>query len=146
MTISLEPAFAALAGSTIGGLTTLAVTWIAQRTQLRASLGARDQTAREKLYKQFIEEAAKLFGDALVSNKLEISNLIGAYALLSRIRLISSIETVEKAELVLRTIIGLYSSPNKTSADLRADIEAHKLDLLRDFSDAARNELLRLHY
>ena len=143
---SLEPAFAALAGSTIGGLTTLAVTWIAQRTQLRASLGARDQTAREKLYKQFIEEASKLFGDALVSNKFEFSMLIGAYALINRMRVTSSAETVKKAEVVLRKIINLYSSPNKTIADLRADLEEHKLDLLRDFSNTARDELLRLHY
>jgi hypothetical protein len=146
VTSSLEPAFAALAGSTIGGLTTLAVTWIAQRTQLRASLAAHDQTAREKLYKQFIEEATKLLGDALVSNKLEISMLIGVYALISRMRVTSSIETVEKAEIVLQTIIRIYSSPNKTIDDLRADIEAHKLDLLRDFSSAARGELLRLEY
>lgn len=146
MTSPLEPALAALAGSTIGGLTTLAVTWIAQRTQLRASLGARDQAAREKLYKQFIEEASKLVGDALVSNTLEIPMLIGAYALINRMRVVSSPETVKKAEVVLRTIINLYSSPNKTVADVRLDIEEHKLDLLRDFSSAARDELLRLQY
>lgn len=146
MTSPLEPALAALAGSTIGGLTTLAVTWIAQRTQLRASLAARDQTTREKLYKQFIEEASKLLGDALISNTLEIPMLIGAYALINRMRVISSIETVEKAEIVLRTIIDLYFSPNKTVADVRADIKDHKLDLLRDFSSAARGELLMLRY
>ena len=146
MTSTLGPALAALAGSTIGGLTTLAVTWIAQRTQLRASLGARDQAVREKLYKHFIEETSKLLGDALVSNALEIPMLIGVYALINRMRVISSVETVEKAEIVLRTIINLYSSPNKTIADLRADINDHRLDLLRDFSNAARDELLRLKY
>jgi len=139
----LEPA---LAGSTIGGLTTLAVTWIAQRTQLRASLATRDQTTREKLYRQFIEEASKLLGDALVSNTVEIPMLIGVYALINRMRVTSSIETVEKAEIVLRAIIDLYYSPNKTVADVRADIKDHKLDLLRDFSTAARDDLLMLHY
>jgi hypothetical protein len=146
MTSPLEPALAALAGSTIGGLTTLAVTWLAQRTQLRTSRAAHDQDSREKLYTQFIEEASKLLGDALVSDKLEVPMLIGAYALLSRMRVSSSIATVEKAEAVLRTIIDLYSSPNKTVAELRADIESHELDLLRDFSGAARDELLRLKY
>ena len=72
--------------------------------------------------------------------------LIGAYALISRMRVISSTETVEKAEVVLRKIVNLYSSPNKTAADVSADIEAHKLDHLRDFSSAARAELLRLSY
>ena len=146
MTSPLDPTLAALAGSTLGGLTTLAVTWIAQRTQLRATLAARDRTTREKLYKQFIEEASKLFGDALVSNTLEIPTLIGAYALINRIRVVSSAETVEKAEVVLRAIINLYSSPNRTVADLRADLNEHKLDVLRDFSSAARDELLNLQY
>ena len=146
MTTSLVPAFAALAGSTIGGLTTLAVTWIVQRTQLRVSLAARDQSARDELYKQFIEEASKLFGNALVSNTLEIPMLIGAYALINRMRVISSAETVGKAEVVLHTIINLYSSPNKTIAELRGDIEGHKLDLLCDFSSAARAELSTLRY
>ena len=38
------------------------------------------------------------------------------------------------------------SLPNKTVADLREDIDSDKLDLLRDFSVAAREELLRLQY
>ena len=146
MAIPIDSALAALAGSTIGGLTTLAVTWIAQRTQLRASLAARDQTARNKLYKQFIEEASKLYADALVSSALEIPMLIGAYALISRMRVTSSVETVEKAEGVLRKIINVYSSPNKTLADLREEIDSHKIDLLLDFSVAARKELARLEY
>jgi hypothetical protein len=141
-----EPALAALAGSAIGGLTTLAVAWMVQRTQLRASLATHDHATREKLYKQFIEEASKLLGDALVSNTLEIPMMIGVYALINRMRVISSTETVETAEAVLRAIVGLYSSPNKTIADLHMNIDVHKIDLLRDFSGAARDELLRLEY
>jgi hypothetical protein len=146
LTSSIGPALAALAGSAIGGLTTLAVTWIAQRAQLQTSLRARDQTTRQKLYKRFIEEASKLYGNALISNALEIPMLIGAYALISRMRVLSSEETVEKAEAVLRTIVDLYSSPNKTVAELREEIDSDKLDLLRDFSGAAREELSRLQY
>ena len=82
----------------------------------------------------------------MVSNKLEIPMLIGTYALISRMRVLSSVQTVEKAEAVLRTIVNLYSSPNKTVADLRADIENHKMDALRDFSIAARQELPKLQY
>ena len=144
MSSSIEPALAALAGSTIGGLTTLAVAWMVQTTQLRASIVARDQTTRQRLYKRFIEEASKLYGDAMVSNTLEFSMLVGAYALISKMRVISSVETVQKAEAVLRRIINLYSLPNKTVADLRGDIDFDKLDLLRDFSVAAREDLSRL--
>ena len=38
------------------------------------------------------------------------------------------------------------SLPNKTVAGLREDIDSDKLDLLRDFSVAAREKLLRLQY
>jgi hypothetical protein len=143
---SVEPALAALAGTTIGGLTTLAVAWMVQRTQLRASAAAGDRTIRQMLYKQFIEEASKLYGGALVSNTLEVPMLVGAYALISKMRVISSVETVQKAEVVLRRIVKLYSLPNKTVAELREDIDSDKLDLLRDFSVAAREELLRLQH
>ena len=146
MSSSVEPALAALAGTTIGGLTTLAVAWMVQRTQLRASVAAGDRTIRQMLYKQFIEEASKLYGCAIVSNTLEVTMLVGAYALISKMRVISSVETVQKAEMVLRRIVKLYSLPNKTVAELREDIDSDKLDLLRDFSVAAREELLRLQY
>jgi hypothetical protein len=146
LAIPIESALAALAGSTIGGLTTLAVTWITQGNQLRASLAARDQNTRQKLYKQFIEEASKLYGDALVNSEVEIPTLVGAYALISRMRVLSSPEIVEKADAALRTIIDIYFSPNKTMVELHAEINGGQLDLLREFSSAAREELSARKY
>ena len=146
MAIPFDSALAALAGSTIGGLTTLAVTWVTQSNQLRASLTARDQSTRHKLYKAFIEEASKLYGDALVNSKVEIPTLVGAYALISRMRVMSSPEIVDRADAALRTIVDIYYSPNKTMAELRAEINGGKLDLLREFSNAAREELAHLGY
>ena len=146
MTATIEPALAALAGSTIGGLTTLAVTWMTQRTLARAALTARDRTARHDLYKQFIEEASKLYGDALVNSKVEIPMLIEAYALISRMRVLSSSGIVDRAEAALRTIVDIYCSPNKTIAELREEINGGKLDLLREFGSAAREELSALKY
>jgi hypothetical protein len=67
-----ESAPAALAGSTIGGLTTLAVTWMTQRTQVRTALTARDRATHHKLYKQFIDAASKLYGDPLVNGAAEV--------------------------------------------------------------------------
>lgn len=144
MTATLEPALAALAGSAIGGLTTLAVTWMTQRTQAWAKLTARDRSTHHKVYKQFIDEASKLYGNALVNNAIEIPMLIGAYALISRMRVISSPAIVDKAEAALRTIIDIYHSPNKTIAEVREEIDGGKLDLLREFSNAAREELTEL--
>jgi hypothetical protein len=146
MASGLESAVAALAGSTIGGLTTLAVTWMTERSQARVELTARDRTTRHKLYKQFIDEAAKLYGDALVNSAVEIPMLIGSYALISRMRVISSAVIVDKAEAALRTIVDTYLSPNKTIAEVRREINGARLDLLRDFSNAAREELSALKY
>ena len=146
MAIPIDSALAALAGSTIGGLTTLAVTWVTQSNQLRASLTTRDQSTRNKLYKEFIEEASKLYGDALVNSKVEIPTLVRAYALISRMRVMSSPEIVDKADAALRAIVDIYFSPNKTMAELRTEINGGKLDLLREFSNAAREELSALKY
>jgi len=137
---------AALAGSMIGGLTTLAVSWMAQRTQVQAGLRAKDRTTRQRLYKQFIEEASKLYGDALVNSAVEIPMLIGIYALIGRMRVISSARIVDKAEIALRAIVDMYFSPNKTVAELHEEIGRDKLDILRDFSSAAREELAALKY
>jgi hypothetical protein len=65
------------------------VTWMIQRAQVRAALTARDRTVRQKLYKKFIEEASKLYGDALMHSAVDVPMLIGAYALINRMRIIS---------------------------------------------------------
>ena len=72
--------------------------------------------------------------------------LIGAYALISRMRVISSAVIVDKAEAALRTIVDIYLSPNRTIVELREEIHKGKLDLLLDFSNAAREELTALKY
>ncbi|TMJ50482.1 MAG: hypothetical protein E6G84_08950 [Alphaproteobacteria bacterium] len=146
MTVALEPALAALAGSAIGGLTTLAVTLMTQRVQARAALTTRDLTVRQKLYRKFIEEASKLYGDALMHSAVDILMLVGTSALVNRMRVISTSGIVDKAEVVLRTIVDIYFSPNKTIAELHEEINRDKLDLLRDFSNAAREELSALKH
>ena len=146
MTVALEPALAALAGSAIGGLTTLAVTLMTQRVQARAALTTRDLTVRQKLYRKFIEEASKLYGDALMHSAVDILMLVGTSALVNRMRVISTSGIVDKAEVVPRTIVDIYFSPNKTIAELHEEINRDKLDLLRDFSNAAREELSALKH
>ena len=49
----------ALAGSAIGGLTSLAASWLTQRVQFSAHQLAHDIARREELYKEFIEQAKK---------------------------------------------------------------------------------------
>ena len=59
-------ALAALAGSAIGGLTSLVSAWLTQRRQDHAQRLLQDKLRRQKLYRQFIDEASKLYADALV--------------------------------------------------------------------------------
>jgi hypothetical protein len=59
-------AFAALAGSLIGGLTTFAAAWVTQRQQANVQWLLQEKTRRQELYQQFIEEASKLYVDALI--------------------------------------------------------------------------------
>ena len=91
----------ALAGSVLGGLTSLASAWLTQHHQDRATRLSQDKARRQKLYKQFIDEASKLYADALAHDKAEISALVSVYALISRMRVVSSSAVVEKAEAVI---------------------------------------------
>ena len=106
-------AFAALAGSTIGGLTSLTASWLTQHVQFRAQQRASDLSRREELYKDFIEEASRLYADAFAHDQAEVVNLVNLYALVSRMRVRSSPRIVETADRVVRVIIETYLAPNK---------------------------------
>jgi hypothetical protein len=138
------PALAALAGSAVGGLTSLTSAWLTQQHQDRIKRLSQDKTGRQKLYRQFIEEASKLYADALVHQQAEVSALVSVYALISRMRVLSSSAVVEKAEAVIRMILDTYFAPNKTFPELRKLMDGHAIDPLRAFSEECRKELRRL--
>jgi hypothetical protein len=138
------PALAALAGSATGGLTSFASTWLTLRRQGRASRLSRERAKRQKLYKQFIDEASKLYADALVHEQAEASALVSVYALTSQMRVLSSPAVIEKAEAVVRRIVATYSAPNKTFPELRELIDSHAIDPLRTFAEACRADLQAL--
>jgi hypothetical protein len=70
-----------------------------------------------------------------------MTGLVDIYALISRIRLISSPRVVEAADTVGRIIVDAYLAPNITMEETRADWIDRHVDPLRDFSDACRQEL-----
>jgi hypothetical protein len=135
------PAVAALAGSAIGGFTSLASAWLTQRHQDRAKRLLQDKGRRQSLYKQFIVEASKLYADALVHDKSDISALVSIYALIAQMRILSSLAVVGKAEAVVRTIVETYFAPNKTFPEFRKLVDSGTIDLLRDFTDECRADL-----
>jgi hypothetical protein len=134
-------ALAALAGSVVGGVTALGTSWLTQQAQARAQDRAGDRAVREALYRDFIVEASRLYGDALAHDKAEISNLVGIYAMISRMRVRSSPRIVENADRVVQTIVETYLSPNKTFRELHEMLGSDALDPLRGFSEACREEL-----
>src|SRR5208337_1136982 len=123
-------AFAALAGSEIGGFMMLASSWLSQKAQARAEQLAHNKARREELYKDFIGEAAQLYLDALGHNEAETAKFVKLYALIGRMRVLSSPKIVETGETVARTIIETYQAPNKTFRDLQSIVNSDAMDPL----------------
>jgi hypothetical protein len=134
-------AFAALAGTAIGGLASFATSWATQQAQARAQRLAAERDARAALFGRFLDEAAKLYSDALQNRRDDITALISIYALINRIRLTSSPQVVEAADTVARIIVDAYLAPNITIEEMRANWIDRHIDPLRDFSEACRREL-----
>ena len=137
-------ALAALSGSLIGGLTALGGSWLRQVAEARLQEEAEDRTTREALYRDFIVEASRLYGDALMHDKAEVSELIGLYAMISRMRVRSSPRVIRHAEKVALNIVNTYLGPNRTFRDLHQMLERERIDPLGEFSAACREEL-RVH-
>jgi len=142
MDVAYISAVSALAGSAVGGFTSTATTWLTQRAQARAGQLAHEISRREDLYRDFITAASKMYGEALMSSEPQLPELVTLYALISRMRVLSSPRTVACADKIMLTIIDTYFSPNQSVADLRNLIKTRTgLDPLREFSEAAREEL-----
>ena len=135
------PAIAALAGSMIGGVAMLASAWLTQHRQDRAQQLTQEKASRADLYRRFIDEASKLYGDALVRNEAEIAALVSVYGLISQMYVVSSPSVVEEAEAAVRMIVDTYFAPNKTFTELRTVINGHPRYPLRTFSEKCRAEL-----
>lgn len=134
-------AFAALAGSVIGGLTSLAASWLTQRAQFRAQRIGHDLDRRENLYWDFIEEASRLYADAFEHDEADLAKLVKLYSLIGKMRVLSSQEIIDIAERVARVVVETYLAPNKTFRDLPALLADDAMDPLREFSNACREDV-----
>jgi hypothetical protein len=86
MNVAYFSAFAALAGSVIGGITTFAAAWVTQRQQANVQWLLQENTRRQELYQQFIEEASKVYVDALMHDQAAIPPLVSLYASVNKIK------------------------------------------------------------
>ncbi len=142
MDVAYISALSALAGSVVGGLTSGITTWLSQRAQVRAGRLEHELSRRELLYKDFIIAASKAYGDAMVSNDPQIPVIVDLYALISIMRVVSLPQTLASAEKVLHATTRVYFEPNKTVRELHEQVGSGvAIDPLKEFSEAARNEL-----
>src|SRR5580658_7212301 len=124
-------ALAALAGSSIGGLATFSTTWLNQSYQHKIQRHSNERARRERLFGDFMHEAALAYSDAIV-NKLENpSGLVTLYSLKSRMSLFSCEDVLKEADRVLQIIIDRYFVEEIKYADIGASA-VKQFDLLRD--------------
>ena len=134
-------AVAALAGTFVGGVTSVATSWLGQQRQTKKQRRAQEKAALQTLYKEFIESASRLYLDALEHDTTEIAKLVDIYTTLNRMRVLSSPKVVAAADSALRVIVGVYANENATFSRIRQSIGQGFMDPLRPFSDACHEEL-----
>jgi len=136
-------AVAALVGTFVGGITSIATSWLGQQRQTKEQRREREKDELQALYKQFIQDASRLYVDALEHNTTEISKLVDIYATLNRMRVLSSLKVIAAAENALRLIMDTYAKENATFSGIRQLIDHGFSDPLRGFSEACHEELKR---
>jgi hypothetical protein len=98
-----------------------------------------EKTRRQELYQQFVEEASKLYLDALMHDQAAIPPLVSPYASLNKMRVVSARR--RRTGRQTRMIVDTYFLPNKTFQELHTMVANGALDFLRDFSEACQEEL-----
>ena len=134
-------AVAALIGTFVGGITSIATSWLGQQRQTREQRREQQKAELMALYRQFIQDASKLYADAIEHNTTEIAELVDVYATLNRMRVLSSPKVVAEADKALRIIVQTYAKENRTFSGVRQSISDGFPDPLRDFSEACHEEL-----
>ncbi len=134
-------AFSALAGAAIGGLASFSTSWLTQRSQLRHSIRQAERAKLEALYNDFIAEATRLLGDALTHQKDDIADMVGLYALVGRMRLMSPRPVVTAAEQIIENIIATYLAPNRSLHEMIDYVREGRMNILLAFTEACREDL-----
>jgi hypothetical protein len=144
MNSTIIPAIAATCGSLVGAAATIVTTWITQRTQrVHAERDAKLRD-RQALYGEFITEASRLTIEALGHSLEQPDTFVRLYGILGRIRFVAADTVLAAAEACTRQLIDLYARPNMTVEQIRVAFERDRLDPIRDFSVACREELLEI--
>ena len=117
--------------------------WLTQRTQLLFARREGIKVRRAALYDEFVDEASRLYGDALGQQKDDATDLVKLFALLGRIRLASPRPVVTAAERTFDTIVETYLAPNRTMHEVLDDVHRGGFNFLIEFGEACRQDLSR---
>jgi len=132
---------AALSGTAVGSLAPIISNYVLQKSITQRDLLNRQLGQRETLYSDFIQEASRLYADAMIHELGELNDLVALFALVSRIRLLASPQVVKAAEDFVKIVVRHYGEPNVTLEQMRSTALAAKVDPLAAFSTACRKEL-----
>ena len=138
-------ALAAITGAFVGGLASLANTWVGERSRHRRDLLQREIAKRETTYSEFIERASNLYV-ASATHRIddddgEVAGMVSLYAASSRIRLFSSDQVIVEVEKVIDRIARQYGADNLSAEQLRLSTVETRDDPLKAFSVICRHEL-----
>jgi hypothetical protein len=138
-------ALAAITGAFVGGLASLANTWVGERSRHRRDLLQREISKRETTYSEFIERASNLYV-ASATHRIddddeEVAGMVSLYAASSRIRLFASDQVIVEVEKVIDRIARQYGADNLSAEQLRLSTVETRDDPLKGFSVICRHEL-----
>ena len=139
---------AAIMGALVGGLASMASTWVSERTRHKRDLLQREITKRESAYSDFIDHASKLYVTSATHNlndddvklESELEGAVSLYGIASRIRLFASDRVIKEAETVLDLILVQFGAENISVEQLR-EKKLNERDPLKTFSVSCRREL-----
>ncbi len=138
---NLITVMAAVLGSLSGASAAVATTWITQKSQTIRERAKSETRKRETLYGDFITEASQRLADAFDHSLDKPDTLVKLYAILGRIRLVSSDAVLTAAEQCCDCVVDLYAKPNRPMAEIFTTLHSGEFEFLKDFSTACRVEL-----
>jgi hypothetical protein len=138
-------ALAAITGAFVGGLASLANTWVGERSRHRRDLLQREIAKRETTYSEFIERASNLYVASAThridDDDAEVAGMVSLYAASSRIRLFASDQVIVEVEKVIDRIARQYGADNLSAEQLRLSTVETRDDPLKALSVICRQEL-----
>jgi len=141
MDAAVISALSGLAGAAIGGATSAFSSVLSEITKERRKTAEGAFNRRERVYIEFIKEAADHFVDALTRDSDDPKELVSLYALIARMRLGSPDPVVDAAEAVVMNLQKAYAAPTRSLREIHFFSEGGDLDPLLEFSEACSKDL-----